>query len=471
MLPFRIAWVLVIASVYASLGGVDVTEQGEECEAMACLPHQCKDVTLSEADRACHLAALRRELEALPKLTAAEAAASSAFFEDQNKTTNHVASLLITVGGPARAESIVQAHVLLDTLRGLHADTVTKVEVWHAGEPGMDQACSVWARLYAPLACFHTHDEAVKLVPDNGEATCDGDLDDGSISAQRADNGRQSCSHQRTALARALGLTSGTIAAAPAKGGYSGISATTTAPPLEWVRGWPIKPLALLLTQAPVVLMVDADVVPLVGVASLLSPNIGTANGSTAATALSGSTLAASLRKYGNIFWPDITSLASTGHSVVRAALGLPAVHASTSSGSSNSRGEAHLHHPLLSAESGQLLVARDACLQALRAAWVFNAHSVSYNLLHGDKDTFKLAFDWVNHQRASQGRASSVTDSADGPPHTVDRGVAEAATTRADRRSALPSYNQVAWPPQALGFGGDRATMVDGSTASVMCP
>ena len=485
MLSFRCVCILVIASVCASTGGVDIIERGEACEFLTCLPHQCKDFALSDAARACHLNYLRRELEALPQLSAAETAASKAFFADQNKSTNSVASLLITVGGPARAESIVQAHVLLDTLRVLHADVDTKVEVWHAGEPGMDQACSVWARLYAPLVCFHTHDEAIKLVPENDDATCSGDTTNGSPSS----GGHKSCSssngHQRTALARALGLRVGTNTAAAAapqsQKGYSGISATTQAPPLEWVRGWPIKPLALLLTQASVVLMVDADVVPLVGIASLLQPStepadaIAAADGTptSAATTSIDNTLTASFRKHGNVFWPDITSLASTGHSEIRSALGLPAVLASTSSSSSSSTSDDahHHHHPPLSAESGQLLVARDACLQALRAAWILNAHPVTYKLLHGDKDTFKLAFDWVNHQRALKGNGvSTVTDNAVSPhpPRKVDEDEAQSATARAHASGAQPSYNQVAWPPQALGFGGGRATMVDGSTASV---
>lgn len=46
--------------------------------------------------------------------------------------------------------------------------------------------------------------------------------------------------------------------------------------------------------------------------------------------------------------------------------------------------------------ESGQVLIHRRASWQtwhALKLAWVLNAHPVTYNLLHGDKDTYRLAW------------------------------------------------------------------------------
>jgi cytoskeletal protein RodZ len=118
------------------------------------------------------------------------------------------------------------------------------------------------------------------------------------------------------------------------------------------------------------------------------------------------------------------------------------------------------------------------------------------YSLLHGDKDTFKLAFDWANHRRRRQEqeqqqqqqqqvaesaagtrRVESVSTAAGADASRVESastalasnssGVAAAATAAATA-GTWPVYNQVAWPPQALGFGGGRASMADGSTASV---
>ena len=364
-----------------------------------CLPHLCSKAALSPESRTSLLRALKDDLDVV--------VASSG----ESPIDGGISSpaLLITCGGPARAESIVQAHALISTVRELHGDAKTPVEVWHGGEPGMDSSCRAWATAYRPLQCFHAHGEAhMRIAPKE-------DTDDG------------------TALARALGLlaktpsfeygfneaTDGPALAASRASNLRLAASRVGAPALEWVRGWPIKPLALLLTRHELVVMVDADSIPLASIPELLA-----------------GALAAPLAAHGNVFWPDIMPLGEE-HAEVRKALGLGLDDSSSlseSAGSSAVDMSTSLEAPRLQAESGQVVVRRSRCLGPLRLAWVLNAHPVAYTLLHGDKDTFRLAFDYW--------------------------------AARAPAHVPRPAYFQVTAPPAALGGAGPQ-TMADGSAAT----
>jgi len=207
-------------------------------------------------------------------------------------------------------------------------------------------------------------------------------------------------------------------------------------PALEWVRGWPIKPLALLLTSFDHVIMLDADSIPLVPPSALLD----------ALDKLP------SFAEHGNLFWPDITRLATTRHEVFRQAFNLTAEASSS----------------VLSAESGQLVLARRKCLDALRVAWVLNAHPATYALLHGDKDTFKLAFDLVAQKKRQQQqqqqhrqRQHQMSPSA---PFTNTSPMSTGSISH-PTNGLIREYQQVATPPLALGGLGPQ-TMADGSAA-----
>jgi hypothetical protein len=124
-------------------------------------------------------------------------------------------------------------------VRELHGDQLTPIEVWHGGEAGMDSACAAWTKLFPPLACFHAHGEASVLHKasedrEGGSALALklgllGKPTVGATGFHEARDGAQAAADRR----RRLDLAA------------SGVGL----PRLEWVRGWPIKPLALLLTR------------------------------------------------------------------------------------------------------------------------------------------------------------------------------------------------------------------------------
>ena len=95
----------------------------------------------------------------------------------------------------------------------------------------MAQACAAWSRLFAPLDCYDTFLEATASA--GGSAVA-------GVGGSGGGGGDEGASR----LAQVLGL---------------GPSAAAAAPDLSWVRGWPIKPLALLLTRHDRVIMLDAD--------------------------------------------------------------------------------------------------------------------------------------------------------------------------------------------------------------------
>ena len=96
----------------------------------------------------------------------------------------------------------------------------------------------------------------------------------------------------------------------------------------------------------------------------------------------------------------------------------------------------------------------------AVRAAWVLNAHPVVYTLLHGDKDTYRLAFDFAAQSSSSSGGGGDVGGSGGGG----DGGRA------AEKAASVLRYQQVPYEPMALGALGPQA-MADGSNAAPPLP
>ena len=125
--------------------------------------------------------------------------------------------------------------------------------------------------------------------------------------------------------------------------------------PVRTLRGWELKPYALLHSRFREVLLLDADNVPLVDPEFLFD--------------------APQFREAGAVFWPDY----DCGRNRKAAAIW-------------RSCGRRQPDEPEF--ESGQLLVDKQRCWRALCLALWFNAHSdFYYQHLHGDKETFHLAF------------------------------------------------------------------------------
>jgi hypothetical protein len=118
---------LSFALLFAEMEGELISSLDEH--GISCLPHTCSQIELQAPARAHLLTALKRELDILrlfhtstraSETTTSKVATGTA----GDKGATGGTAVLITVGGPARAESIVQAHVLMDTLRNFHLDTI-----------------------------------------------------------------------------------------------------------------------------------------------------------------------------------------------------------------------------------------------------------------------------------------------------------------------------------------------------------
>lgn len=117
--------------------------------------------------------------------------------------------------------------------------------------------------------------------------------------------------------------------------------------------GWELKPYALLHSRFREVLLLDADNVPIVDPAWLFDN--------------------ADYRATGALFWPDLVRLAR--NNPIWTIAGLEA-------------------RDCPSFESGQVLLNKERCWQALSLAHWMNQHSEDfYGVLHGDKDTFLIAW------------------------------------------------------------------------------
>ena len=122
------------------------------------------------------------------------------------------------------------------------------------------------------------------------------------------------------------------------------------------LRGYEIKPYALLLASFDEILMLDADCGVLEDPTILFSDP--------------------AFLKHGNMFWPDYWY----HKNLIRPQLG-------SDFGTTS-------YPPGFETESGQVLVKKSACKEALVYAWLLNKHQdVMYSLYYGDKDLFRVGF------------------------------------------------------------------------------
>ena len=127
--------------------------------------------------------------------------------------------------------------------------------------------------------------------------------------------------------------------------------------PVRMLNGWELKPYAILHCPFKEVLLLDADNMPVRNPEDLFA--------------------ASEYRRTGAVLWPDLRRLHRT-HRIWNL-LGLPP-------------------QTVREVESGQVLVNKQVCWRALRLALWLNEHSdFFYQHIHGDKETFPLAFRKLN--------------------------------------------------------------------------
>jgi len=123
--------------------------------------------------------------------------------------------------------------------------------------------------------------------------------------------------------------------------------------PARILRGWELKPYSMLHCPFKEVLLLDADNMPMVDPEFLFQTK--------------------EFRQTGAIFWPDHGSLAKT-RSIWQLC------------------GVSYAEEPEF--ESGQIVVDKERCWKALCLAMWYNEHSdFFYHHVHGDKETFHMAF------------------------------------------------------------------------------
>jgi Mannosyltransferase putative len=119
------------------------------------------------------------------------------------------------------------------------------------------------------------------------------------------------------------------------------------------LKGWPLKPFAMLHSPFRDVLLLDADNVPLVDPEFLFDTP--------------------EYRQYGAILWPDAPGLEMDPALLERC--GVPLAHER-------------------SIESGQIVIDKERCWRELNLALWCNKHAdFFYQFMHGDKETYGLAF------------------------------------------------------------------------------
>lgn len=122
------------------------------------------------------------------------------------------------------------------------------------------------------------------------------------------------------------------------------------------LRGWEIKSYALLLTSFDEILFLDADCGVLVDPTFLFSDP--------------------AFERYGNVFWPDYWFRENLILQELRVDFG------------------SKRYPPGFETESGEILIRKNACRNALVHAWLLNKHQdVTYRMYHGDKDLFRVGF------------------------------------------------------------------------------
>lgn len=129
--------------------------------------------------------------------------------------------------------------------------------------------------------------------------------------------------------------------------------------PARTLAGWPLKAYAIVNCRFKDVLLLDADNVPIRNPEYLFN--------------------CVEFKKTGAVFWPDFGRLART-RSIWRVC-------------GVRYRDESEF-------ESGQILVNKERCWQALSLALWYNEHAdFYYQHIHGDKDTFHMAFRKLNQK------------------------------------------------------------------------
>jgi hypothetical protein len=125
--------------------------------------------------------------------------------------------------------------------------------------------------------------------------------------------------------------------------------------PIRHLHGWELKPYAIVHSRFQEILLLDADNVPLVDPEFLFdTPHF---------------------ERFGAIFWPDFGRRLNVKATPIWKSCGL------------RQPGKTEF-------ESGQIVVHKKRCWRALRLALWFNEHSdFYYGFVHGDKETFHLAF------------------------------------------------------------------------------
>jgi ADP-heptose:LPS heptosyltransferase len=125
--------------------------------------------------------------------------------------------------------------------------------------------------------------------------------------------------------------------------------------PMRRLGGWELKPYTMLHTSFRELLLLDADNVPVVNPEFLFETD--------------------GFKQTGAIFWPDYPNANDPRADVIWRSCGLP-----------------RPKEPEF--ESGQIVLDKERCWAALNLAVWFNAHSdFYYQHLHGDKETFHIAF------------------------------------------------------------------------------
>ena len=124
--------------------------------------------------------------------------------------------------------------------------------------------------------------------------------------------------------------------------------------PVRRLRGWELKPYAILHSPFREVMLLDADNVPVVNPEFLFETK--------------------EFRGRGAIFWPDFSRRINEKAKAIWRSCGL--------------------RQPRKEFESGQIVVEKRRCWRALRLSLWFNEQSdFYYRYIHGDKETFHLAF------------------------------------------------------------------------------
>jgi hypothetical protein len=153
--------------------------------------------------------------------------------------------------------------------------------------------------------------------------------------------------------------------------GATAVDATAIRDPARVLGGWELKPYALANCRFREVLLLDADNVPITDPAYLFDSQ--------------------PFRDTGALFWPDAKWLASDNE--IWELCGLPSQTARAW-------------------ESGQLLLDKARCWAPLQLVRYMNDHSeLFYRYLHGDKDTFNLAWQMLGAAYAMPRRGPRVME------------------------------------------------------------